>query len=718
MRKLLTLFIILFASLANSQTTISGIVTDIRGESIPGANIYIKDSYDGVSSNIKGEFSFSTTETGTQILIASFLGYKNTELVSDVSKMENLTIILKEQINSLKAVVITAGSYVADPESSVSVLKPLDIVTTAGSAGNIIAAFETLPGTQKVGESGKLFVRGGEDNETAIYIDGLKVMKPYNATIPSVPTRSRFSPFIFKGTNFSTGGYSAEYGQALSSVLEMNTIDTPDQNKTEISVMTIGLSAGKTIKKERNSFTALLSYTNLAPYMAITPNRLNWKKAPEELSGELFYHQKIGNSTSLKSYFNYSYSNSATIVDDVDNNELLYDLKNHTLFSTTTIASQVSDNWLIKGGVSFMKDSYKVAINSDLVDRPQSSVSARFSNLITINEALSINTGLEYNLLKFDEDYYTKISNTHYKSNFQNGITSFYTEANYYLSNNFVIKPGIRISHNSINSEINIMPRLSLAYKVSDNSQFSLAYGDYYQSAKETFVKYNNNLKNEKANHYIINYQFQENDRLFRIEGYWKEYNSLVTYTQSRPFYYENIANDGDGFARGVDVFWRDNKSIDNLEYWVSYSFLDTERLYHNFPTSATPNFASAHNFSVVSKYFINELKSQVGFSYSFASARPYNNPNKIEFMNEKSKSYNNFSVNWAYLISQQTILYASVSNVFGFENSYGYRYSINPDSSGNFRGVELLPNSDRFFFVGLFITFSDDKKSNNLDQL
>ncbi len=718
MRTIFTFFILLVTTIASSQTTISGVVTDNRGETIPGANIYIKDSYDGVSSNSEGKFSFTTTETGKQTLIASFLGYKNTILVLDVSDMKNLSLVLKEEINSLDAVIITAGTYVADPESSVSVLKPLDIVTTAGSAGNIIAAFETLPGTQKVGESGRLFVRGGEDNETGIYIDGLRVMKPYNATIPTVPTRSRFSPFIFKGTNFSTGGYSAEYGQALSSVLEMNTIDKPDQNKTEISLMTVGLSAGKTIKNKKNSFTALLSYMNLAPYMAITPNRLNWDKAPESLSGEFFYRQEIGNATKLKSYFNYSYSNSATIVDDANSNKLLYNLKNHNLFSSTTISSQIKDNWLVKGGISFMKDMYKVGIGEDLLDRPQSSISARFSNLITISNALSINTGLEYNLLKFDEDFYIKNADTHYKSNFQNGISSIYAEASYYLSNNFAVKPGIRVSHNSINNEVNVMPRLSLAYKVSDNSQFSLAYGDYYQSAKEVYLKYNNNLKNEKANHYIVNYQFQENDRLFRIEGYWKDYNSLVTYTQNKPFYYNDIKNGGSGFARGVDVFWRDNKTINSLEYWISYSFLDTERFYHNYPTSATPNFASAHNFSVVAKYFITDLKSQVGFSYSFASGRPYNNPNKIEFMAEKSKTYNNFSLNWAYLISQQTILYASVSNVFGFKNSYGYRYSINPDSTGNYRGVELLPNSDRFFFLGLFITISDDKKSNNLDQL
>lgn len=70
-----------------------------------------------------------------------------------------------------------------------------------------------------VSEDGRLFVRGGQAGETQVFIDGLRVFQPFNATANNIPTRGRFSPFLFKGITFSTGGYSAEYGQALSSVL-------------------------------------------------------------------------------------------------------------------------------------------------------------------------------------------------------------------------------------------------------------------------------------------------------------------------------------------------------------------------------------------------------------------------------------------------------------------------------------------------------------------
>lgn len=123
-----------------------------------------------------------------------------------------MTVILKESVNALDAVVITAGTFEAGDKARVSVLKPLDIVTTAGAAGDIIGALTTLPGAQTVGESGRLFVRGGEANETQTFVDGMRVAQPYGATANNTPTRSRFSPFLFSGVSFSTGGYSAEYG--------------------------------------------------------------------------------------------------------------------------------------------------------------------------------------------------------------------------------------------------------------------------------------------------------------------------------------------------------------------------------------------------------------------------------------------------------------------------------------------------------------------------
>ena len=176
--------------------------------------------------------------------------------------------------------------------------------------------------------------------------------------------------------------------------------------------------------------------------------------------------------------------------------------------------------------------------------------------------------------------------------------------------------------------------------------------------------------------------------------------------------------NAGGGYAQGIDVFWRDSKSIKNLDYWASYSYLDTERQYRNFPEQATPNFAPKHNFSLVTKYWVNDLRSQIGFSYAYATGRPYDNPNTADFMGERTRPFNNLSFNWAYLIDQQKILYFSVNNVLGTKNISNYQYANTPNADGVFDRRAITPPADSFFFVGFFWTISTDGKSNQLDNL
>ena len=150
--------------------------------------------------------------------------------------LPGVDIILKEEPNELKAVTITAGSFAAGDSKRGAVLSSLDIATTAGSNADITAALKTLPGAQQVGEQEGLFVRGGAGYEAKQYIDGTLVNNPYNTSVPDIAQRGRFSPFLFKGTVFSTGGYSALYGQALSSVLLLESIDLPEKSEVDATI--------------------------------------------------------------------------------------------------------------------------------------------------------------------------------------------------------------------------------------------------------------------------------------------------------------------------------------------------------------------------------------------------------------------------------------------------------------------------------------------------
>ncbi|MEI8114704.1 MAG: TonB-dependent receptor, partial [Bacteroidia bacterium] len=243
MKRTIFLITLFFAALsAYSQTVISGKVTQVNGEPMPGTNAYLSGTYDGSSANKNGEFKFKTMKTGEYFLKVEFVGYepfsRKVELKGDSIRVN---VQLKEKFNQLSAVTITAGTFEAGDKRQAVTITPLDMMTTAGAAGDVYGALQSLPGTTTVGESGRLFVKGGDSEESQTYIDGSLVTVPYQSSAPNMSTRGRFNPFMFKGMVFSTGGYSAEYGQALSSVLLLNTNDMPAEDQIDLSFLSIGL---------------------------------------------------------------------------------------------------------------------------------------------------------------------------------------------------------------------------------------------------------------------------------------------------------------------------------------------------------------------------------------------------------------------------------------------------------------------------------------------
>ena len=256
MKPFLITFTLLLAHIAFTQTThFAGRVTDNRRRPLAGASISLKDTYDGATSDSSGNYRFSSTERGSKTLVVSSMGYKTIEQpVVLTGEKITVDLLLKEELNELKAVIITAGSFEASDEKKVSVLKPLDIVTTASANADVAAAMKTLPGTQQIGESGELFVRGGAGYETKQFIDGTTVANPNFGQAPDMASRGRFSPFLFKGTVFSTGGYSALYGQALSSALILDSIDLPERSQASATISPLFVGAQyQSLEKNKKS---------------------------------------------------------------------------------------------------------------------------------------------------------------------------------------------------------------------------------------------------------------------------------------------------------------------------------------------------------------------------------------------------------------------------------------------------------------------------------
>ncbi|NRD22694.1 carboxypeptidase-like regulatory domain-containing protein [Winogradskyella litoriviva] len=716
MNKLITILILLLFGLVNGQTTISGKVIDAKNEPISGANVYLEGTYDGVTTDERGYFTFSTAENGTQNLVVSFLSFETKSIVKPVSELKDLTIKLRADVESLDAVVLSAGTFEANDNSKVSVLKPLDVVTTASALGDFVGALQTLPGTSNVSEDGRLFVRGGSADETQIFIDGIRVFTPYTPAPNNSPTRGRYSPFLFDGITFSTGGYSSEYGQALSSVLLLNTIDEPTQEKTDIGIMSVGATLGNTQKWDKSSLSFNVSYINLGPYLEVFKDRNDWKTPYRGAQGETVFRQKLNNGM-LKFYAAFDTSQFELTQEDINYEDGIdFKLNNSNFYLNTSYKGVLGANWTMSTGVSYTYAKNTLGIEVSDIDGTENSAHLKMKLKKRFNSRFKLSFGAEQFITEYTEHY--KDGSLDETYGYDNTITAGFTEADLIFSKDLALKVGLRADYSSIFKSAELAPRAALAYKASKNGQFSLAYGHFFQNPNSDVLKFEHHLRAQKTAHYILNYQYVNNGKLFRAEAYRKDYDHLIKYDTDFAQFDSNFNTLGDGYAQGLDFFWRDNTSIKNVDYWLSYSYLDTERNYENFEVAAQPNYATNHNLSLVGKYWIDKWKSQVGMSYSFSSGRPYTNPNTDLLLSERTKTFNSLSLNWAYLIDQQKILYLSVNNVLGFRNINGYQYANTPDVNGQFGRSALTPAADQFFFVGFFWTISEDKNDNQLDKL
>ena len=720
MQKLIILILMLvWSAQAFAQTPIKGLVRDGQGQTIPGANVYLKDTFDGAVSLEDGTFYFESYEEGSQTLVVSFIGFKTLErpLILE-GKSISLDIQLEEEINKINGITITAGSYEASEVSKNTVLKPLDIVTTASAAGDIMGAINTLPGTATVGESGRLFVRGGEGYETKVFIDGLEVRNAFGATAPNVPTRGRFSPFLFKGTSFSTGGYSAEYGQALSSALILNSNDMALESQADISLMSVGGDLAYTQKWENTSISGKIQYTDLRPYQSLIKQHFDWEQAPKSVVSEMVFRQKVTETGILKIYANSSDSDFILRQNNINNNSKdTLALGNKYFYLNSSYKDVLNDKWSIKTGISVTNNKDNLTQNQNQLYGEELGMHSKLTFQWDASEKLSLNMGTDW----FSREYFrrTKVINeATFKSSFKENLLANFVEADYFASNRFVVRTGFRSEYTSLTNQHFLSPRVAMSYQLNNEGQFSMAYGRFVQAPQNEYSIIQPNLKPEVASHYILNYQLIKNDRIFRVETYLKEYEDLIRFESARDFNPNNYSNQGHGSAKGVDVFWRDNKTFKNTDYWVSYSYVDSKREYKHFDQPITPSFLSAHNFSFVIKHMINPIRTQVGATYNYASSRPYHDPNKPGFQNSGTPAYHDFSINAAVLIKQNIILYCSSSNLFGRENIFGYEFADQRNEQGIYESRAIGQGATRFVFVGLFITLTKNKQANQLDNL
>ncbi len=750
--KRLFMFCIFSGSLSLfAQVKISGKLTDNKNKPLGGVSISLKNSYDGTTTDSLGNFAFTTTEKGNQMIEASASGYSAYEKNIILDKTDIiLNISVKELITEMKAVVITAGAFEASDKKKTTVLSSLDIVTTAGANADIVGALKTLPGTQQVGETEGLFVRGGTATESKIFIDGNLVNNFFFSSLPGIATRGRFNPFLFKGTVFSSGGYSALYGQALSAALILESKDLPDRTEADLSVSVIGIGAGiqKLGKNKKSAWGITYNYSNLALAFKVIKQQQDFFIKPISHQVDANFRIKTKNGGFVKYYGYMSWNKLGFRSQDIDSSALqnAFTLENLNTYQNLNWNEKLGKGWKINTGLSYSTN--KDDIENELQDANQvkqvilNPIDYALKNFKVKNKAqyAQVRSVIEkkfkgLNAVRFGSEYlyseertdFTLFDGTVFKESVNDNMLAGFAETDFYITNNIAAKLGGRIEHSAIMDKWNIAPRASIAYKFKDNSQASFAYGIFYQNPERRYLPAATiDLGYARATHYILQYQKVSNNRVFRTELFYKKYDNLFKTTVGQAGRNVAVNNNGYGYARGLEIFWRDKKSIKNLDYWISYSYLDTKRDFLNYPTSIQPSFAATHTASLVLKKFVLPWKTGFNASYSFATGRPYynlkydNGSGKYLIADEgKTINYNSlgFSVNYLPNLGKQNkktfiVWVLSVTNVLGQEQIFGYNYS-----SLNDRKVPITPPSKRFLFIGCFISFGIDRTQDAINN-
>lgn len=716
MRTISTISILLFftAGIAAQQITLKGIVRDDKGIPIEFANVYIDTTTDGTSSDENGRYELTTDNKDNMTLVISIIGYKPFSKTGDKSTLNNLEVVLKQDNNQLKDVVISAGTFNLQGTSTMNQQSAVGLVTTGGSAGNLAYALSSLPGAQASGVDGKLQVRGGSSYESQTYIDGMHVMTDYDAAPLNSGSRSKYSPFIFENINLSMGGYSPEYSQSLSSVLPMETKDQSSATKLGLNIMTPGVNARGLKAWNKVSAAIDASYYNLEPFYRVAyPSQKNdWNKYYERVSVLNQTRYNINKDAVMKLFTNYDKSEFDKWETNPFNNQKRafgFNEENLYLNSTFRIKTAGGLNYFVGAALSWnSKDIQNANIVGDRFKAIEKEIHLKTKINKRISSFYKMGTGIESMIRGYDMTY---ADTTHINRKVNHSINGLFIINDFNLADNLLLNVSSRLEYATLNKSWAVLPRIALNYLPKDDIILSTAIGRYQQTAQNSYLVFNDRLSQERTTQIVLSAKNSiTNYRVFNIEGYYKKYDKLVTCKEYR------YDSDGCGFAMGVDMLYKDGFSItkgQTLEYMVSYSYIDTRRKYLDYDERVMPDFMTKHNSSITLKYWCSPLKSYIGITNRYASGRPYHNPNKYGVMNSKTSHFESLDLSLTLLLSKQFMIFASATNIMNRTNVYGYRFSQVLGDNGYYEGVPIRAYQKQNFFIGFFFSFSKNSAYN-----
>jgi len=672
---------------AENLATIKGKVQDNKNNPLVGANVYLEGRFEGASTDINGNFVFETPVRGKYFLIVSYIGYEpyRKEISVTKGRLIDLEIILYPTVLKSKEITVTASSFTTGEKEGVT-LTSLEVVTTPGAAADVCRALKIYPGVQQVEKGAGLFVRGGDVSETKFILDGAVIEHPYkyeSLTGAGGGVFGMFAPYLLKGTYFSTGGFSVEYGDALSGVLSMESCGMPAKFASTIGIGLSNLGGIFQLPIIEDNFGLSLSgnVTDTKYLFKLNPSSTKFTRFPSTYDINLNIVYKLKNGQIKALCFKESDETGAEVETPIytgvftgKNNSSLYNFQIKYLFG---------ERFGVTSNLALSKFDGQQRLNILDIDRKEQLYQFRFSMEYEINSGLTLRSGVTHfrNWVKINgrvpEDE-TDISpdapldtiSLDWKPN----KSSLFLENRIRVFDRFFLVPGFRFATESFSNKSIFDPRISGAYEISKKSFFRTSVGVYHQYPEPRYYDENignPNLKPMSSVHYIGGYELTTGSNLLRLEAYYKDYRDLLLNDSLA-----NYSNNGYGYATGTDCFLK--RDFGKLNGWFSYSYLIARRKAGNFVELSSPDFNIPHNLTLVAKYMFTD-NFNVGCTYRYATGKPYT-PSVAEYNTQRVPDYQRFDVSLFYLHNfykgNLTVFYLMVSNLFNRINIFDYVYS------------------------------------------
>ena len=543
-------------------------------------------------------------------------------------------------------------------------LHPVELVSVAGSNGDLYKALQTLPGAQVQGETGRLLVRGGSSEETQTYIDGLHVLKPYTSTGINTAVRSRYSTFMFSGVNLASGGAPLEYGQALSAVLPLETKDESPVTKLGVNASIVGVGGGGTRAFRQGSLSVDLTYQNLALYDKVYSGRSESEEPYKMFSAASQFRHSLGKDVLLKIYGQYDRTDFSTY--EGEETRRLFSLGEDNVYVNATLRRPMKEGWEWFAGAAFSYNHQGITGTSQTDDRweerqQELHLKATASRLWA--SGLRIGGGVESFIRRYENSYvWGEIASA---GKVRPVVSAAFFSATWFPWEQLKAEASVRAEYTGMDKRMSLSPRVAMNYYVGD-AVLSATVGRYTQQAEFRYLALSPDLESSTCWQYNVGVQYERGGRFGKAEAYYKDYDRLPLWEQA------SLTVNGYGYSAGFDLFFLDRTSLKNVEYRLSYTYNLSRRRYLEYPELTTPQYATRHNASFVIKWSIPRLRLILGLTDTYASGRPWHNPERPGLMNDEVKPYNSLDLGLTFLLSPKVILTTSATNILCRRNEFG----------------------------------------------